>query len=86
MDLPDIGKTAEMGEEISAIESVKAAEDIHAPMSGTVVEVNKDLQEVPEKVNKNPYIEGWMVKLEVSDPDEFAKLMTFKEYKKTYEE
>lgn len=82
VELPPIGKAVKKGEEIGVIESVKAASEIYAPVSGTVVEVNQALEDKPELVNLSPYAEGWMVTLEVSEPNEAASLMDAAEYRK----
>lgn len=70
VELPPVGKVVKRGEELGVVESVKAASEIYAPLSGKVVEVNKVLEERPELVNQSPYGEGWIVVLEVADPDE----------------
>ncbi len=82
VELPPIGKLVKKGEEIGVVESVKAASEIYAPVSGTVVEVNKVLEDKPELVNQSPYGEGWMVTLEVSEPNEAASLMDAAAYRK----
>lgn len=70
VELPPVGKVVKRGEELGVVESVKAASEIYAPLSGKVVEVNKVLEERPELVNQSPYGEGWIVVLEVADTDE----------------
>lgn len=81
----------EVGEEVSAegdfgvIESVKSAFDIFAPMSGEVVEVNIELETHPELINEDPYGKGWIARLRVSDPSEFAALMQADEYRAAVE-
>lgn len=72
----------EAGEIIATIESVKAAGDVISPISGKVVEVNEKLTEEPEILNKDPYGDGWMYKIEMSDSSETEKLMSAKEYEK----
>jgi glycine cleavage system H protein len=62
------------------VESVKAVSDIYAPVSGTVVEVNEDLPESPEVVNEDPYGDGWLIKVKVSDPADLEDLMENDEY------
>ena len=62
------------------MESVKAVSDIYSPVSGQVTEINSDLAETPEKVNEDPYGQGWLIKLKLSTPDQVAKLMTAAEY------
>ena len=85
VELPDVGMTVKKGGDFSAIESVKAASDIYAPMSGTVTEVNEALQGNAALVNKSPYEEGWIAKLEVSKPDEYQNLLSYQEYTDTLE-
>jgi glycine cleavage system H protein len=69
VELPDLGRTVEQGEPIGAVESVKAASDIYAPVSGEIIEVNETLIDAPETVNTDPYGGGWMVKLRAQDAD-----------------
>ena len=65
---------------MGVVESVKAVSDVYAPVSGTVLEVNDDLPENTELVNEDPYGDGWMVKIEISDPTDLDELMTAAEY------
>ena len=69
LELPDIGDALEIGDEFGSIESVKAAGEIYAPVSGTVIERNDQLVEAPEAISEDPYGEGWLIKVRVSDPD-----------------
>jgi len=82
VELPAIGKVVKAGDEIGVVESVKAASEIFAPVSGKVVEVNKVLDDKPELVNTSPYGDGWMVVLEVADPAEEKTLMDAAAYRK----
>lgn len=75
VELPRVGKVVKQGEPIGVVESVKAVSEIFAPLSGTVVEVNKVLEDRPEIVNKDPYGEGWIVVLETADASEPNGLM-----------
>ncbi len=75
VELSEVGKSVKQFDEICSIESIKAASDIYAPLSGKVVEVNKKLGSSPQLINSSPYEEGWIVKLEISDPNEKDKLM-----------
>ena len=75
VELPEVGKSVKQFDEICSIESIKAASDVYAPLSGKVVEVNKKLDSSPQLINSSPYQEGWIVKLEISDPNEKDKLM-----------
>ena len=74
MELPEVGRTVTKGEAFAVVESVKAANDIYAPASGEIVEVNEALAEAPEPVNEDPYGAGWLVKIKISDPSELESL------------
>ncbi len=81
VDLPDIDDEFEKGDSFGSVESVKAASDVYAPISGTVVEINEKLTEDPGVVNTDAEgAKGWFVKLKISDPDELADLMTPEAY------
>lgn len=80
VELPVIGKQIKQEEVMAAIESVKAASDIYAPVSGTVIKVNNELEDAPEKVNESAEEAAWMVELELADTAELAKLMTRAQY------
>jgi glycine cleavage system H protein len=85
VELPSIGKTVKQFEVLCAIESVKAASDIYAPVSGKVTSVNQALNTSPETVNASPEDDAWMARLEMTDPTETSKLMNkeqYDEYKK----
>ena len=81
VELPEVGSTISKGETFGTIEAVKAVADLFAPLSGEVVEVNEKLGAEPETVNKDPYGEGWMIKVKLSDPAEVDSLMNAKQYK-----
>ena len=74
------GKKIKAGETLTTIESVKAASDIYAPVSGEVVEVNSEVIKEPSIINKDPYGQGWIAKLKIENPDELKGLMDAKEY------
>jgi glycine cleavage system H protein len=80
VELPAVGKTVKQFEVLCAIESVKTASDIYAPVSGKVVEVNAALNDAPEVVNESPEEKAWMAKLEVADASELSKLMDRAQY------
>jgi glycine cleavage system H protein len=80
--LPKVGATLKAGEAFGVVESVKAASDVYAPVSGTVLEVNKALDANPEKLNQSPYSDGWMMKLKLANPAETASLLTAADYGK----
>lgn len=77
---PSVGASVSQGQSIGTIESVKAVSDLYAPVSGTVVEVNKSLNDSPAFVNDSPYDTGWMVKIRVSNPGEIDNLMAADRY------
>lgn len=81
VELPKVGKTVKKGDVLCGIESVKAASDIFAPMSGKVVEVNKKLDSEPQLVNQSPEKDGWIAKLELSQTTEKSGLMDQAKYK-----
>lgn len=74
-DAPDVGTQVRQGESYAEVESVKAVSEVIAPLSGEVVEVNEALADSPEKVNEDPYGEGWLVKVRVSDQSECDTLL-----------
>lgn len=80
VELPKIGKTVKQFDVLAAIESVKAASDIFAPLSGKVLAVNEDLDTTPETVNESAEEKAWMVELEISDSAELKNLMTQDQY------
>jgi glycine cleavage system H protein len=75
VQLPETGDTLKKGKPLGAVESVKAASDIFAPLSGEVVETNRNLEDHPELLNRSPYDDGWIVKIRVSDPREADELL-----------
>ncbi|KPD03273.1 glycine cleavage system protein GcvH [Moellerella wisconsensis] len=75
IDLPDVGTEVNMGEECAVVESVKAASDIYAPLSGQIIAVNETLNDSPELVNEQPYQEGWIFRIKASDEAEIANLL-----------
>lgn len=82
VELPASGDTVSKDEAMGVVESVKAVSDVYAPISGTVVEVNDDLPDNTELVNDDPYGDGWMVKIEISDASELDDLMDAEEYQR----
>ena len=80
-DPPEVGASVSKDEAYAEVESVKAVSDVFAPLSGQIVEVNEALAESPENVNSDPYGEGWMVKVRLSDPSELDQLMDVGAYK-----
>jgi len=80
VELPAVGKVVQKGEAFGVVESVKAASDVYAPLSGTIVEVNGKLKEDPALVNKEPFGAGWFVKIQASNPSEYEELLSSTEY------
>jgi glycine cleavage system H protein len=80
VELPAIDDKVSKEDAFGVVESVKAVSDIYAPVSGKVLEVNDDLPDNPEMVNEDAYGDGWMIKIEMNDPEELQDLMTAAEY------
>lgn len=80
VELPAIGDTVSKDDPFGVVESVKAVSDIYAPISGTVVAINQDLAESPEIINEDPYGDGWLIKVKMSDTDDLQDLMNGDEY------
>ncbi len=85
-DPPEVGATLSQNQAYAEVESVKAVSDVFAPLSGEVVSVNESLADEPERINQDPYGEGWMVVIEMSDASELETLMEAGEYRKLVEE
>ncbi|MCR4994346.1 MAG: glycine cleavage system protein GcvH [Bacteroidales bacterium] len=81
VDMPEVDDEVTAGEEFGAVESVKAASDLIAPVSGTVVEVNEALEDEPELLNQDAFA-NWIIKVQLSDPKELEELMDVEAYKK----
>jgi glycine cleavage system H protein len=79
-DLPEVGRTVTKDQPYAEVESVKAVSDVVAPLSGEIVEVNDALSDSPEKINEDPYGEGWMVRVRLSDTSEVDDLMDASAY------
>ncbi|MBB5211171.1 glycine cleavage system protein GcvH [Microbulbifer hydrolyticus] len=86
VETPEVGQTLNAGEEAGVVESVKAASDIYAPISGEVIAVNEALEDEPETVNSSPYDDGWFFKVKPSDESELDKLMDADAYRAESEE
>jgi glycine cleavage system H protein len=84
-DPPELGATIQKDSSYAEVESVKAVSDVIAPMSGEVVEVNDALGDTPEKINEEPYGEGWLVKVKLTAPEEADALLDAAEYRKLLE-
>ncbi len=81
VELPEVGTQLNAGDTFGTIEAVKAVADLYAPLSGEVVEINPELESTPEKVNQDPYGDGWMIKVKISNPSEVDELMDAEKYK-----
>jgi len=86
LELPAVGDTVKKGETFGVVESTKAVSDLFAPVGGKVVEVNDPLADAPERINQDPYQDGWMIQVEIGDPKELAGLLDVAAYKKLLEE
>lgn len=86
VELPDVGDTVKKGESFGVVESTKAVSELFAPLTGKVVEVNDPLSDTPETINEDPYEEGWMIQVEVSDKKELAELLDAAGYQKFLED
>ena len=80
VDLPTVGTEIDVAGTFGVVESVKAVSDLYVPVSGTVVEVNSALEDRPELVNESPYGEGWMISIDMSNPDDFQQLLSAAAY------
>lgn len=80
VELPDVGREVEAGDEVAVVESVKAASDIYSPVAGTIVEVNGDLEDSPDMINASPYEAGWLFKIELRKEEDVDNLMSAEEY------
>ena len=80
VELPEVGADVATGDESGVVESVKAASDIYAPLSGEVIAINEELEDSPELVNSDPYGDGWFFKLKLSDNDELNELLSAEGY------
>ena len=86
VELPEAGAEVEANNTFGVVESVKAVSDLYAPVSGTVTEVNQQLNDEPELVNSDPFEDGWMLRIEMSDVSEMDGLLDADEYKAFVEE
>ena len=82
IEFPTINSKFKQKDAMAIVDSVKASSDIYCPMDGTIIEVNENLEDHPELINKSPYDQGWILKLKVSDISQFENLMTQQQYEK----
>lgn len=80
VELPEVGDELDLGQEAGVVESVKAASDVFAPITGTVVAVNEALEDNPEIINASPYGDGWFYRLRIADPAELDELLSAADY------
>ena len=80
VELPEVDIEIGQGEQVAVVESVKAVSDVYAPLAGTIIEINEELEDSPEMVNDDPYGEGWIFKIEIEENDELEELMDAEEY------
>ena len=86
VELPEVGVEVSKGDSIIVLESVKATSDVYAPASGKITGVNGDLEDNPQKINEDPYGDGWLVEIEIADSSELAGMMDYSAYQKYLEE
>ncbi|MGO2496989.1 MAG: glycine cleavage system protein GcvH [Vibrio litoralis] len=86
VDLPEVGDTIDAGDSFSLVESVKAASDIYAPVTGEIVEINEELEDSPELINSESYESGWIVKVKLDDASELDNLQGAEDYLASIEE
>jgi glycine cleavage system H protein len=82
VDVNTVGETVEKEEVFGTVEAVKTVSDLYMPLTGEVLEVNKDIDSAPESVNTDPYGKGWMIKIKMSDPSQVSSLLSVDDYKK----
>ena len=85
VELPEEGKEVKAGDAVATLESVKAVADVYAPVSGKIIEVNKQLENQPELVNQDPYGEGWIFVIEIAGEEELHTLMKVSDYQSLIE-
>lgn len=86
VELPEVGDEFSAGDDACVVESVKAASDVYAPIDGEVVEVNDGVVDDPAQVNSEPYNDGWLFKLKISNSSQLASLMSATDYSSTIED
>jgi glycine cleavage system H protein len=79
---PEVGASVQKDSSYAEVESVKAVSDVIAPMSGEITEINESLGDTPEKINEDPYGEGWLIKVKLTHPEEAESLLDAAEYRK----
>jgi glycine cleavage system H protein len=80
VELPEEGDEIVAGEQFTLVESVKAASDVYAPISGEIIEINEELEDSPELINESAFVEGWIVKVKLSAPEQLDSLLSYDAY------
>ncbi|WP_131667479.1 glycine cleavage system protein GcvH [Psychrobacter pygoscelis] len=80
VELPEVGDTVVAEDEIAVVESVKAASDVYAPLTGEIIAINEELEDTPETINSDPYGDGWFFRIRPDNIDDFEALMSAEEY------
>lgn len=80
VELPEVGEEVNIGDDVCVVESVKSASDVYTPLSGTIVAVNSELEDSPSVVNESCYDDGWLFKIELSNPAELDELLSADDY------
>lgn len=80
VELPGTGDQLDAGEEFGVVESVKSVSDLYMPVAGEIIEVNEGLEDAPETINSDPYGDGWLIKIRMSDPSQARELMSAYDY------
>ncbi len=86
VELPEVGQKVAKGERVATLEAVKTVADVYSPVTGEVIEVNERLADEPDLINRDPYGDGWIVKIKIENPDELNDLLSAEEYEKLVEE
>ncbi|AAZ25863.1 MULTISPECIES: glycine cleavage system protein GcvH [Colwellia] len=86
IELPEQGDEITAGEQFTLVESVKAASDVYAPVSGEIIEINEALEDSPESINQSAFVEGWIVKVKLSEPEQLENLLSYEAYNAGIEE
>ncbi len=81
VELPEVGDEIEMGDMLGVVESVKTVSDVYSPLSGEIIKINEELEESPEIINEDPYGDGWIVVIKISDTSELDSLSSPEDYK-----
>ena len=86
VELPEVGEVLEKGQSFGTVEAVKTVEDLYCPVSGEVIEVNETLEETAEQVNSDPYSDGWMIKVRLSDTADLDTMLSAEDYEELIED